>query len=157
MRQPTATLLAAGILLAATPATPQESDVTSGMAAKLVSCTRIEGATERLACFDGTVAPLVRLAESRKEGETLVDSFVGADDWDSPVLEMTQPWHVNWESETNILTVELRDARGEHLNVIGHQIGSGSGRSETVEPGSYRIALRSIGDWRIDVVEEEKR
>lgn len=156
MRNGTRTLLTvASLTLLPVIAYGQGSELTVGATRKLVSCLRIEAPMERLDCYDEVVDRLSRMAEpGGPEGESLVESFVGADDWDSPVLEMKRSWHVAWRTETNILTIELRGTRGEHLTVVGHQIGSGTGQSDPIEPGVYRLALRGFGDWRIDVVEE---
>ena len=81
-------------------------------------------------------------------------SFTGRDDWDSEPFEVTQPWRVTWQNEGSLLTVELRGEQGEMLDVIGNQIGRGGGRSEVQEPGVYRLAVRGLGGWRVQVVDE---
>jgi hypothetical protein len=84
-------------------------------------------------------------------------SFTGKDDWDSQVLEVDKPWRLVWQNQGSLLTVELRSEQDELLDVIGNQIGKGGGRSESLEPGSYRLAVRGLGGWRVQVVSEAER
>src|SRR3546814_267050 len=81
-------------------------------------------------------------------------SFTGRDDWDSQPFEMTKAWRLVWQNQGSLLTVELRAEQGEMLDVIGNQIGQGGGRSEVQEPGVYRLAVRGLGGWRVQVVPE---
>src|SRR3546814_11070838 len=67
---------------------------------------------------------------------------------------MNEPWRLVWQNQGSLLTVELWTPQSEMLDVIGNQIGQGGGRSEVIEPGSYRLAVRGLGGWNIKVVGE---
>src|SRR3546814_8908577 len=82
--------------------------------------------------------------------------LTGRDDWDSQPFEMTKAWRLVWQNQGSLLTVELRAEQGEMLDVIGNQIGQGGGRSEVQEPGVYRLAVRGLGGWRVQVVPDRK-
>jgi len=150
---------AAGLALVLSAATGQalaqsgEEDTTK-LADQIVYCAGLPSETERLECYDQLAQPLLGL---EKEGGApkAAHSFTGRDDWDSPPFEITQPWRIVWQNEGSLLTVELRGEQGEMLDVIGNQIGRGGGRSEVQEPGAYRLAVRGLGGWRIQVVPED--
>jgi tripartite-type tricarboxylate transporter receptor subunit TctC len=49
------------------------------------------------------------------------------------------------------------DNRAGANGIIGNQIGKGGGRSESLDPGSYTLAVRGLGGWRVQVVSEAQR
>jgi len=155
--------LVAWMLVAAAMSVAQEaraqagaSDDTTKLANEIIGCAALENKDARLECYDELAQPLLGIDDPTGEGKgTALHSFTGKDDWDSEVLEIEGPWRVVWQNQGSLLTVELRSSQHEMLDVIGNQIGRGGGRSEILEPGSYRLAVRGLGGWRIQVVSEE--
>lgn len=145
-----AAIVAAPLVAAAQTGGPED---TTKLADQLISCAGLPGEQERLECYDTLAQPLLGLEEGGAAA-TALHSFTGRDDWDSEPFEVTQPWRVTWQNEGSLLTVELRGEQGEMLDVIGNQIGRGGGRSEVQEPGVYRLAVRGLGGWRVQVVDE---
>lgn len=145
-----AAVIAAPLAAAAQTGGPED---TTKLADQLVYCAGLPGEQERLACYDELAQPLLGLEEGGGAAAAL-HSFTGRDDWDSESFEVMQPWRVTWQNEGSLLTVELRGEQGEMLDVIGNQIGRGGGRSDVQEPGVYRLAVRGLGGWRVQVVEE---
>ncbi len=144
---------AAALLLIGVAEAPGQ-DPTTPLANKLLDCAGIEDDAERLGCFDAVTAPLAGIADEEAE-EQAVQVFRGEDDWDSETLQIDQPWRVTWTAKGNILTLELRDQNGELVSVIGNQIGRGGGSTDILDPGVWRLAVRSIGAWELRVIEEE--
>lgn len=149
------TIAAAMIVAAPLAAAAQtgNSEDTTKLADQLLYCAGLPGEQERLRCYDTLAQPLLGLDEGGGAAAAR-HSFTGRDDWDSEPFEVTQPWRVTWQNEGSLLTVELRGEQGEMLDVIGNQIGRGGGRSEVQEPGVYRLAVRGLGGWRVQVVDE---
>ena len=142
-------LLGAGLA----PAAAQEAptiDLTSPFARELQSCVSIEDDAERLACFDRTAAPLEQARQEAEEAAVKV--LQGEGDWDSEVYTMDGPWHIAWTLEGSILTIELRDRDDQRRHVVGNQIGAGEGASQKLEPGTWQLAIRAVGPWRVRVV-----
>lgn len=129
------------------------SDETTTLADELMNCAGMPGEGERLECYDTVAQPLLGL-EGSEQGvsDEAQHSFTGKGDWDSQQLELEGPWRVTWQNQGSLLTIELWDAAGELLNVVGNQIGRGGGRSEILDPGSYRLAVRGTGGWRVQAV-----
>jgi hypothetical protein len=147
-------LLLAGALAAGHGARAQTGpEDTTRLADQIIACAGMTGEGERLACYDQLAQPLLGLEKGEGQAEA-VHSFTGRDDWDSPPFEIARPWRLVWQNEGSLLTVELRGEQGEMLDVIGNQIGEGGGRSEVQEPGVYRLAVRGLGGWRVQVVGE---
>ena len=149
-------VLAAGLGTAMTPvrAQTEQSDDTTTLADELIDCAGLAGTAERLACYDALAQPLLGLDEAATgQGPKALHSFTGKGDWDSEVLEIQAPWRVTWTNQGSLLTVDLLTAQEEILDVIGNQIGSGGGRSKILEPGSYRLAVRGTGGWRVQVID----
>ena len=144
-----AAVVAAPLTAAAQTAGPED---TTKLADQLVYCAGLPGEQERLQCYDALARPLLGLEEGG--AAAALHSFTGRDDWDSEPFEVTRPWRVTWQNEGSLLTVELRGEQGEMLDVIGNQIGRGGGRSDVQEPGVYRLAVRGLGGWRVQVVDE---
>lgn len=126
---------------------------TTKLADQIVKCAGLTDNRPRLECYDELAQPLLGLEEGG-EGAKALHTFTGRDDWDSEAFEISQPWRAVWQNQGSLLTVELRGEQGEMLDVIGNQIGRGGGRSEVVEPGVYRLAVRGLGGWRVQVVRE---
>lgn len=148
-------LTTAAILLAPYAAVAQTGpEDTTKLADQLVYCAGLTGEQERLRCYDTLARPLLGLKEGGETTAAARHSFTGRDDWDSEPFEVMQPWRVTWQNEGSLLTVELRTEQGEMLDVIGNQIGRGGGRSEVQPPGVYRLAVRGLGGWRVQVVDE---
>ena len=155
--------LAAWIFVAAATSAVQEvraqageSDDTTKLADEIIGCAALESNDARLECYDELAQPLLGIDDPGGKGEgAALHSFTGKDDWDSEVLEIEGPWRVVWQNQGSLLTVELRSSQHEMLDVIGNQIGRGGGRSEILEPGSYRLAVRALGGWRVQVVSEK--
>ncbi|MGF1629565.1 MAG: hypothetical protein ACFCUT_08850 [Kiloniellaceae bacterium] len=132
------------------------SDDTTKLADEIIGCAALENEAARLECYDAMAQPLLGLDEPTEEGQiAALESFTGKDDWDSEVLEIDAPWRLVWQNQGSLLTVELRSEQNEMLDVIGNQIGRGGGRSDVLEPGSYRLAVRGLGGWRVQVVSEK--
>lgn len=145
------------LLIAATPSVAvlaqAPNDETTTLADELIDCAGLPGDGERLACYDALAQPLLGLDGSTEAAtDQALNSFTGKGDWDSETLEIEQPWRVTWQNQGSLLTIELWDSAGELLNVVGNQIGRGGGRSEVLEPGSYRLAVRGTGGWRVQAV-----
>lgn len=117
----------------------------------LIACHALREESDRLDCYDALVAPLAGVAAN---GEAALYEFVGRDNWQSEPFETEGPWRVLWEGTASLLTIELQNAEGQPLTVVGHQIGEGGGRSEVIRPGHYRLAMRASGVWRVRVVGE---
>lgn len=151
----TCLLLAMSLLSGRAAAQSGASDDTTKLADQIIDCAGLDESTERLRCYDELAAPLVGIEEPTADGagETL-HRFTGKDDWDSEVLEVEKPWRLVWQNQGSLLTVELRSEQGELLDVIGNQIGKGGGRSERLAPGSYTLAVRGLGGWRVQVVSD---
>lgn len=145
--------LTAHLIAGLAPAAAQEAptvDLTSPLARELLSCVAIEDDAARLACFDRTAAPLAR-AEQEAE-EAAVKVLQGSGDWDSEFFAMDGPWHVAWALDGSILTLELSERDGQRRDIVGNQIGSGEGVSRTLDPGTWQLAVRAVGGWRVRVV-----
>jgi len=148
-------LLTTGLLALAVAGAPGAASAEERLAAELAACSMLEDPTERLRCYDALAG-----SEADAAGEVAVDDgamlleLAGEDDFDSDGFAAEAPWHLRWESEGSILTVELRDAGGELIDIIGNQIGRGEGRSNDQPPGAYGLAVRAIGAWRLWVIEE---
>ncbi|WP_340117967.1 hypothetical protein [Pelagibius sp. 7325] len=128
-------------------------DDTTKLADEIIGCAGLDTDAERLECYDGVAAPLMGLDQpSDSEGPGTLHSFTGKDDWDSEALEFDQPWRLVWQNQGSLLTVELRTEQGELVDVVGNQIGRGGGRSEAIEPGTYRLAVRGLGGWRVQTL-----
>src|SRR3546814_11194545 len=118
-----------------------------------MACAGWPGSEDRLKCYDRLAQPLLGL-ETEYSAPTAAHSFTGRDDWDSQPFEMTKAWRLVWQNQGSLLTVELRAEQGEMLDVIGHQIGQGGGRSAVKESGVSSIAVRGQVGWRWAVVHE---
>jgi len=130
-------------------------DDTSKLADEIITCAGLSDSAARLDCFDTVAKPLVGLeVTGDASGGTALQRFIGKDDWDSDVVEITTPWRLVWQNQGSLLTVELRTAQGEMVDVIGNQIGQGGGRSTPIEPGSYRLAVRGLGGWRLQLISD---
>ncbi len=142
---------AGGVLAQEKPA-----DDTTKLAEEIIDCAGLDDDAKRLACFDEIAAPLVGLGETSDDSDApaALQQFTGKDNWDSEVLEVGTPWRLVWRNQGSLLTVELRTPQGELIDVVGNQIGEGGGRSEVLGPGSYRLAVRGLGGWRLQVVTE---
>ncbi|MGD1878614.1 MAG: hypothetical protein ACFB13_14090 [Kiloniellaceae bacterium] len=154
-------VLAGGVLAGGSPAARAQSlsaDDTTELADEIIGCAGLTAEAERLKCFDRVAAPLMGLGDSPQSGTAdALQSFTGKGDWDSDVVEFERPWRLVWQSQGSLLTVELHSAQGELVDVIGNQIGKGGGRSEVLEPGSYRLAVRGLGGWRVQAVSDPKQ
>lgn len=151
-------LLAVSIFSGRAAAQSAAVDDTTKLADQIIDCAGLSERGERLQCFDEIAAPLVGIEEPTTDGAgEALHSFTGKDDWDSQVLEVDKPWRLVWQNQGSLLTVELRSEQGELLDVIGNQIGKGGGRSESLDPGSYTLAVRGLGGWRVQVVSEAER
>jgi len=134
------------------------ADDTTKLADQIIDCAVLTGDTERLSCFDELAAPLVGIEEPDVEGTgKALHSFTGKDDWDSDVLEVATPWRLVWQNQGSLLTLELHSDQGELLDVVGNQIGKGGGRSESLKPGRYRLAVRGLGGWRVQLVSDAEK
>ena len=132
-------------------------DDTTKLAEEILSCSALQDEAARLECYDTLAQPLLGLEQATEKGDAAaLESFTGTDDWDSEVLEIQRPWRLVWQNSGSLLTVELWTPQEEMLDVIGNQIGQGGGRSEVLEPGSYRLAVRGLGGWNIKVVSEDR-
>lgn len=134
----------------------QEVDDTTKLAEEIIDCAGLDVNAERLKCYDEVAAPLLGLDDAPADSgaATALHQFTGKDNWDSEALEFGKPWRLIWQNQGSLLTVELHTSEGELVDVIGNQIGAGGGRSEVLDPGSYRLAVRGIGAWRLQVVRE---
>ncbi|MGF1593437.1 MAG: hypothetical protein ACFCUW_09170 [Kiloniellaceae bacterium] len=132
----------------------RSTDDTTRLADQIVGCAGLDDEQERLQCYDALAQPLLGLDESTEDSPTALHGFTGRDDWDSDPIEVDTPWRLVWQNQGSLLTVELRTAQNEMIDVIGNQIGRGGGRSAVIEPGSYRLAVRGLGGWRVQVVGE---
>lgn len=132
-------------------------DDTTKLAEEILSCSALQDEDARLECYDTLAQPLLGLEQATERGDAAaLQSFTGTDDWDSEVLEIQRPWRLVWQNRGSLLTVELWTPQEEMLDVIGNQIGQGGGRSDVLEPGSYRLAVRGLGGWNIKVVGEDR-
>jgi len=122
---------------------------------RLFRCVDVAEESLRVQCYDAVVQPL---AEARVDPEFEQDhtfyAFSGRDDHDTETLTIEQPWRARWVFEGSILTIELRLANGELVNIVGNQIGAGHGETDLLEPGAFRLAVRAIGKWQIAVEPE---
>lgn len=136
----------------------ERPDDTTRLADKLLQCGGIPGEDARLKCYDELARPLMGLEEEPGAGEGVeaIHRFTGTDDWDSEPFEVNKPWRVVWQNQGSLLTVELRTEQNEMVDVIGNQIGRGGGRSDRLDPGVYRLAVRGLGGWRVQVVGDEQ-
>lgn len=154
----TCLLLAATVPVEKSAAQSAATDDTTKLADQIIDCAGLSESAERLRCFDELAEPLVGIEDPAAEGAgQALHSFTGTDDWDSDVLEVEEPWRLVWQNQGSLLTVELRNEVGELLDVIGNQIGKGGGRSARLDPGSYTLAVRGLGGWRIQVVSEAEQ
>ena len=127
-------------------------DVTSPLAHELLTCVEVEDDEARLACFDRIAAPL---AQSRAAAEDDAAQVLrGENDADSEVFTMAGPWHVAWNLEGSILTIELRTGAGHLQDVVGNQIGAGEGASGRLGPGDWQLAVRAVGAWQVRIVRD---
>lgn len=159
MRLVTALAFAAfsAALPAESGAQTRAADDTTKLADEIIDCAGLSDDAARLECYDEVAEPLLGLDPSADEGAgKALHSFTGKDDWDSEVLEFTGPWRVVWQSQGSLLTVELQSPEGDLVDVVGNQIGEGGGRSAVLDPGSYRLAVRGLGGWRLQVVSNEE-
>ena len=143
--------------LAASGAAAQtgSSDDTTRLAEEIIDCSGLSDDAARLSCYDELAQPLLGLEPADGSGGVAaLHSFTGKDDWDSQVLDFSAPWRVVWQGQGSLLTVELHTSQGELVRVVGNQIGEGGGRSEVLQPGSYRLAVRGLGGWRLQVIDE---
>lgn len=145
-------VVASGEASAQSPA----ADDTTKLAEEIIDCAGLEENAERLKCYDEVAEPLLGLDDAPADSgaATALQQFTGKDNWDSDILEFDKPWRLIWQNQGSLLTVELQTAQGELVDVIGNQIGAGGGRSEVLEPGSYRLAVRGLGGWRLQVISE---
>jgi hypothetical protein len=151
-------LLAVTLLSGRAAAQSAAADDTTKLADQIIDCAGLSENAERLRCYDELAEPLVGIEEPTADGSgQALHSFTGKDDWDSEVLEVDKPWRLVWQNQGSLLTVELRSEQGELIDVIGNQIGKGGGRSESLDPGSYTLAVRGLGGWRVQVVSEARR
>ena len=145
------------VLAAAGPAWAQsrDGDDTTKLADEIIDCAGLDDRQERLDCYDAVAEPLLGLEapSAGSEAPAALYSFTGKNDWDSEVLDLAAPWRLVWQNQGSLLTVELRTPQGELVEVIGNQIGKGGGRSAPLEPGSYTLAVRGLGGWRVQVVD----
>jgi len=146
----------AGVFIAGTSALAQTAeDDTTKLADEIIQCAGLESDAARLECYDELAGPLMGLEKpADSAGPATLHSFTGKDDWDSEALDFTRPWRLVWQNQGSLLTVELRSEQGELIDVIGNQIGRGGGRSETLEPGTYRLAVRGLGGWRVQTMND---
>jgi len=103
-------------------AAAQEPEAVERLGAKIAACRMLEDPTERLHCYDEAAG---------RESDAVVPEGVilelaGSGDFDSESFTAEKPWHLRWESEGNVFTVELYNVAGEFIDVIGNQFGSGS-------------------------------
>jgi hypothetical protein len=127
----------------------------SKLADALIGCAGLTDKAARLECYDALAQPLLGLDDPASgEAGIATHRFTGTDDWDSQTFKVTTPWRLVWQSQGSLLTVELRTPEDEMLDVIGNQIGRGGGRSAQLKPGTYRLAVRGIGGWRVQVVSD---
>jgi len=148
-------LLGVGLSVTSFSALAQQraEDDTTKLADEIIGCAGLQTDAERLECYDAVAAPLMGLEQpSDSEGPGTLHSFTGKDDWDSEVLNFDRPWRLVWQNQGSLLTVELRTEQGELVDVVGNQIGRGGGRSATLEPGAYRLAVRGLGGWRVQTL-----
>jgi len=148
-------LLGVGLSVTSFSALAQQraEDDTTKLADEIIGCAGLQTDAERLECYDAVAAPLMGLEQSSdSEGPGTLHSFTGKDDWDSEVLNFDRPWRLVWQNQGSLLTVELRTEQGELVDVVGNQIGRGGGRSATLEPGAYRLAVRGLGGWRVQTL-----
>jgi len=121
------------------------------LAAEIAACAMLQDPTERLRCYDAAAG-----RESDKVvPEGVILELAGRDDFDSDSFRTETPWHLRWESGGSIFTVELTNASGELIGIIGNQIGAGNDRSEPQPPGEYRLSVRAIGEWQLWIMEED--
>lgn len=150
----TAGILAAGLLATALLAAGGEAAAQERLQGELAACRMLEDPTERLRCYDALAGSEAEAGEVAAEEGAMLLELAGEDDFDSEAFVPEGDWHLRWESEGSILTVELRDATGELVAIIGNQIGRGEDRSPEQPPGEYSLAVRAIGAWRLWVIEE---
>ena len=120
---------------------------------EIVLCASIEGDSTRLACYDRSVEALI--GESNPEQDDAAHAFVGEGDWTSEVVQMSRPWQVTWQSAAAMLTIELRTADNQFVSLVGSQVGEGEGRTNSLDPGDYRINVSAFnGEWRLLLMED---
>ncbi|WP_193370852.1 hypothetical protein [Pelagibius marinus] len=143
---------AGGVLAQEKPA-----DDTTKLAEEIIDCASLDSNARRLACYDEVAAPLLGVEGASEESDVpaAIHKFTGKDNWNSDVLELTSPWRLVWQNKGSLLTVELHTSQGELVEVVGNQIGEGGGRSTVIGPGSYRLAVRGLGGWQVQLVTEE--
>jgi hypothetical protein len=143
------------LVIGATVTAAQAQDPGSeGMADKIVNCASIEADVDRLFCFDELARPLVGLAGDEDADDTALFVFKGSSHWQSDPLDIEGQWRATWQFDASIFSVELRDEKGFLIRTITSQTGQGGGRSDVLEPGRYRLSVRSLGDWTVRVTEE---
>ncbi|MFC4351263.1 hypothetical protein ACFOW6_06875 [Fodinicurvata halophila] len=142
-------ILIFGLLLLPTTLAAQELE------SELTACRMIEDATERLQCYDKIVTGEAESGDIIAADEETIINIAGEDDFDSKVFTAEEEWHLRWTSQGSIMTIELRDFAGELIGIVGNQIGAGEGRSETLDPGEYMLAVRAIGEWEIFAIRGE--
>lgn len=144
--------LLAGALVNGSPAWAQTA-APERLAGEIAACRMVEDPTERLRCYDAA-ADADAEAGVVDDGRVVLE-LAGEDDFDSDSFVSPSPWHLRWETEGSIFTVELRDMAGELIGIIGNQIGRGEDRSPVQAPGEYMLAVRAIGAWQLWVMEED--
>jgi len=149
-----ARVVVAGPLAIALLAGGGEAAAQERLQGELAACRMLEDPTERLRCYDALAGSDAEAGEVVAEEGAVLLELAGEDDFDSEGFTAEDVWHLRWESEGSILTVELRDVGGELVAIIGNQIGRGEDRSPEQPPGAYSLAVRAIGAWRLWVIEE---
>lgn len=120
--------------------------LSAGVPEALLDCAEITAPAERLACYDAAIAAAAVVATDRGRALFAVE---GQNDGDSVTFRAPTRWYVEWASQGSIITVELHTTGGAFQAVVGTQIGDGSGRSPSFGPGTYRLAVRGVGQWEL--------